>query len=84
MRSVGSALAAALGPHLSEATLLSLQDAFGAVSGQEVLTALFGNALRPAAGIACSATLQELLVAVTLFLSSGSASPGRAKEMDDQ
>lgn len=67
IRSVGSALGATLAPYLSEATMLQLQDVFGAISGQDVLTALFGNALRPAAGIACSVALQELMLAAALW-----------------
>ena len=56
-----AALRTALGPHLSEGSALLLQDTVAALSSQEVLTALFGSALKPSAGIACAAALGELL-----------------------
>ena len=34
-------------------SMLMLHDSFAAITAQEVLAALFGNALRPAAGVAC-------------------------------
>ena len=76
IRSIGSTLGAALGPHLSEATRMSLQDSFTAISTQEVLASLFGNALRPSAGIVCTGALQELLDAAAAAAEAGAAPTG--------
>lgn len=67
-RTVGAALRAVFGPHLSEGSALLLQETVAALSSQEVLTALFGSALKPSLGIACAATLGELLDAASARL----------------
>ena len=73
VRCVGVCLAAAVGPQLSESSVQSLHEVFGALTNRQVLFALFGNALKPHAGIACSACLRELLVASEQWLSSAPA-----------
>ena len=50
-------------PHRSESSLLSLHEVFSTLGSQEVLTCLFGSALKPMAGIACEEGLKALVAA---------------------
>ena len=63
VRSVGSTLGAALGAQLSESSVQMFHEIASALGSQEVLTTLFGNALKPNAGIACPHGLKALLAA---------------------
>ena len=63
VRSIGSTLGAALGPQLSESSVQMFHEVFGALGSPEVLTTLFGNALKPSAGIASARVLNALIAA---------------------
>ena len=68
MASVGMALSRALGSHMSESSCKGLQDVFAQLCSQEVLKALFGNALKPTAGVGCKPALDDLMAACRLYL----------------
>ena len=68
MGSVGMALSKAIASHMSESSCASMQDVFAQLGSQEVLIALYGNALKPFSGIGCREMLDELMAACQLFL----------------
>ena len=50
-----------VGQHMSEGSAVMLEELFATLGSQEVLTALFGNAMYPMKGIPCETALKELL-----------------------
>ena len=68
IRAVGIQLSRAISHHLSESTGVMIQELFAALGNQAVLASLFGNAMRPAAGIPCKPVLEQLVGAATEYI----------------
>ena len=68
IRAVGIQLSKAICHHLSESTGLMIQELFASLGNHAVLASLFGNAMRPAAGIPCKPALEQLVGAATEYI----------------
>ena len=72
-QSVARALGKALGSHLSESSNQMLLEAAQQLADKAVFVALFGDAMKPQAGVAADGALKELLAACRYFLKARQA-----------
>jgi len=72
-QSVARALGKALGSHLSESSNQMLLEAAQQLADKTVFVALFGDAMKPQAGVAADGALKELLAACRYFLKARQA-----------
>jgi len=68
IRGVGSSLSRTVCAHLSESSGQMLNELFSALGSQALLAVLFGNAMRPAAGIPAKGALERLLPASRQYI----------------
>ena len=78
-QSVARALGKALGSHLSESSNQMLLEAAQQLADKAVFVALFGDAMKPQAGVAADGALKELLAACRYFLKARQAAGTHAE-----